>query len=266
VDEALEVVGIDCHIGSQISTPEPLLEALDNLLALVDELIRDGIELQHIDVGGGLGVPYRHTLAGAADRSTRATDLVGAETDDAEFDIAAYGQALNHKLQGRRERLVLEPGRYLVANAGLLLTRVEYLKPAADAAGTSFAVVDAAMNDLIRPALYQAWHEVVPVNTETADVMPRRWSVVGPVCESGDFLAHDRELALAGDDLLALCSAGAYGFVQSSNYNTRGRPAEVMVQGKRWRLIRRRETIRDLLALELPDDHDGALGPGLAGS
>lgn len=260
LDEALHVVGIDCHIGSQISTPEPLLEAVDNLLNLVDDLARDGIELEHIDVGGGLGVSYRHAPAG-----TTAAGTSDADPDDAEFDITAYGQALNRKLEGRSERLVLEPGRYLVANAGLLLTRVEYLKPAAAAGEASFAVVDAAMNDLIRPALYQAWHEVVPVNAAAADVTPRRWSVVGPVCESGDFLAHDRELALAGDDLLALCSAGAYGFVQSSNYNSRGRPAEVMVQGNRWHIIRRRETIRDLLALELPDDHGGALGPAFAG-
>jgi len=243
-DDALDVVGIDCHIGSQITDSEPLLAALDGLLELVDELRRDGISLSHIDLGGGLGVRYH------------------AGTDEEDFDAGGYGAALNQRLADRPERLVLEPGRYLVANAGVLLTRVEYLKPATDAAGSHFAVVDAAMNDLIRPALYQAWHDVLPVKAAGAGAQQRRWSVVGPVCESGDFLAHDRELSLAGDDLLVLCTAGAYGMVQSSNYNTRGRPAEVLVQGSRWQVIRRRETVRDQLAAELPDDNGTALGSG----
>jgi diaminopimelate decarboxylase len=171
---------------------------------------------------------------------------------------------LNQVLGGRRERLILEPGRYLVANGGVLLTRVEYLKPARSPTGTSFAVVDAAMNDLIRPALYQAWHEVVPAGPATSHAETRRWNLVGPVCESGDFLAHDRELALAPEDLLAILSAGAYGMVQSSNYNTRGRPAEVMVNGEDYQVIRRRETVRDQLALELPEDAASAVGAAAA--
>ncbi len=235
-DPALRIVGVDCHIGSQIQTPEPLLEALASLLDLIGELERDGIELQHIDLGGGLGVSYRD----------------GA--DEGGFDAAAYGSALNRALNGRRERLILEPGRYLVANGGVLLTRVQYLKPAASDDGTSFAVVDAAMNDLIRPALYQAWHDVVPVAPPNPGARADTWTVVGPVCESADFLARDRELDLAPEDLLAIRSAGAYGMVQSSNYNSRCRPAEVMVRGDQVRLIRRRETVRDQLALELPDE------------
>ncbi len=238
-EPALALVGIDCHIGSQIGDTEPLLEALDSLLALTDELAADGIELEHVDVGGGLGVRYR---------------------DEPEFDVARYGAALNAAMAGRPQRLILEPGRYLVANGGLLLTRVEYLKPAAPGA-TSFAVLDAAMNDLIRPALYRAWHEVVPVTPAGAGSLRRSWNLVGPVCESGDFLAEHRDLALAEGDLLAVLSAGAYGFVQSSNYNSRSRAAEVMVEGETFRLIRRRETIRDQLALELADDDP--LGPGM---
>jgi diaminopimelate decarboxylase len=244
-DPALEVTGIDCHIGSQITSPAPLLEALDSLLGLMDDLERDGIELHHIDLGGGLGVSYRSGPGSG---------------HGADFDVAAYGAALNQALSGRRERLILEPGRYLVANGGVLLTRVEYLKPAQSMTGTSFAVVDAAMNDLIRPALYQAWHEVVPAGPATTYAEARRWNLVGPVCESGDFLAHDRELALAPEDLLAILSAGAYGMVQSSNYNTRGRPAEVMVNGEDYQVIRRRETVRDQLALELPEEAASAVG------
>ncbi|HEX7037357.1 MAG TPA: diaminopimelate decarboxylase [Pseudomonadales bacterium] len=257
-DPALAVCGIDCHIGSQIASPAPLLEALDSLLALVDELERDGIALHHIDLGGGLGVSYRlglENLAGDAGTNGSGVD------EGTEFDVAAYGRALNAALAGRHEQLILEPGRYLVANGGLLLTRVEYLKPADSPDGTDFAVLDAAMNDLIRPALYQAWHDVVPAGPTTSRAERRRWTLVGPVCESGDFLARDRDLALAPEDLLAVLSAGAYGMVQSSNYNTRGRPAEVMVQGDRFRVIRRRETVRDQLALELPDGQDALLGP-----
>lgn len=238
---ALAVVGVDCHIGSQIADPQPLLEALESLLTLVDELAGEGIELDHVDVGGGLGVRYH---------------------DEPEFDLAGYGAALADMMRGRRERLILEPGRFLLANAGVLLTRVEYLKPARHEGGTSFAVVDAAMNDLIRPALYSAWHHVTPVDRDPEGRQRRHWNLVGPVCESGDFLAEDRELALAPHDLLAVGSAGAYGFVQSSNYNSRNRPPEVMVEGAQFRVIRRRETVRDQLALELPDDHPPPLGPG----
>ncbi len=226
-DAALHVTGIDCHIGSQIAELGPLAEAFTNLLELVDELATRGIPIQHVDVGGGMGVTYR---------------------DEQEFDVAAYGSLLNQSLANRDLQLMLEPGRFLVANGGLLLTAVEYLKPAADPDGKNFAVVDAAMNDLIRPALYQAWHNidvVAPSNTTA-----RNWDVVGPVCETGDFLGHDRQLALAPDSLLAVGSAGAYGMVQSSNYNSRGRAAEVLVDGDRFAVIRRRETVRDQLALE----------------
>jgi len=257
-DPHLRVTGVDCHIGSQLGSAEPLLEALASLLTLVDDLARDGIEVDHVDIGGGLGVNYE---AGDGD-----PDATG-------FDAEAYGRALQTALAGRRERLILEPGRYLVANGGVLLTRVEYLKPGAEGE-PGFAVIDAAMNDLIRPALYQAFHDVRPVVTDEATPFAatraelaspsfartrplppqaRRWNVVGPVCESGDFLAHDRELALSEGDLLAVCSAGAYGFVQSSNYNTRGRPAEVLVNGADFQVVRRRETVRDQLALELPE-------------
>ncbi len=228
-ESALEVVGIDCHIGSQIASAEPLLEALGSLLDLVDRLAARGITLQHVDLGGGLGVRYQ---------------------DEPDFDLEAYGAALRDALSGRNLRLILEPGRFLVANGGVLLTRVEYLKPAADG-GRSFAVVDAAMNDLIRPALYQAWHGVVPVTAPGDGAVTARWDVVGPVCESGDFLAQDRELTLAPGDLLAVLSAGAYGMVQSSNYNSRPRPPEVMVEDGSFRVVRRRETSRDLLALEV---------------
>lgn len=242
-EPSVKLLGIDCHIGSQITEPTPLLESLDNLLALLDELRRRGIELEHIDLGGGLGVDYHNG---------------GTDPDAGGFDAAAYGAALNRALAGRPQRLVLEPGRYLVANAGVLLTRVEYLKRD-DSAGRGFAVVDAAMNDLIRPALYQAWHDVVPVQTPPPDGTEALWDVVGPVCESADFLARERPLALAGNDLLAVCSAGAYGMVQSSNYNSRCRPPEVMVDGDQVTVVRRRETLRDLLALELCDAHGAPL-------
>jgi diaminopimelate decarboxylase len=226
--EYLSVVGIDCHIGSQIQEIEPLREALASLLELTDQLAGEGIALQHIDVGGGMGVTYR---------------------DEAEFDVSAYGAMLCDKLRGRDLKLILEPGRFLVANGGALLTRVEYLKPQTTSEHKNFAVVDAAMNDLMRPALYQAWHEVRVVAPQ-ASVAPAAWDIVGPICETGDFIAHDRQLALADQQLLAIMSAGAYGMVQSSNYNSRGRPPEVLVEGSAFRVVRRRETTRDQLALE----------------
>ncbi|MEZ5559281.1 MAG: diaminopimelate decarboxylase [Pseudomonadales bacterium] len=228
----LEVHGVACHIGSQITSPAPLLQAFDSLLTLCDDLAAQGIELQHIDMGGGLGVHYH---------------------DEPEFDADAYGRSLATRLDGRRLRLALEPGRFLVANGGALLTRIEYLKPAAAAGGHSFAVVDAGMNDLIRPALYQAWHDVQPVAPPAPDAHSGRWQIVGPVCESADFLAHDRELSIAPGDLLAVLGAGAYGMAQSSNYNSRSRPAEVLVEGSRFHVIRRRETILDQLRLELEE-------------
>jgi diaminopimelate decarboxylase len=228
----LDVVGIDCHIGSQIKTPAPLIEAAENLLDIVDALARDGIGVEHVDVGGGLGVVYH---------------------DEAEFDLDAYARALTRLFAGRAQRLVLEPGRYLVANGGVLLTRVEYLKPAQTPDARNFAIVDAAMNDLIRPTLYQAWHRATVVDAPSAG-RTARWDLVGPVCETGDFLAHDRDLALAEGTLLALSGAGAYGFVQSSNYNARSRPAEVLVDGAAFAVVRRRETIGDQLRGEIADD------------
>lgn len=227
-DPQLRLVGIDCHIGSQINQIEPLLDALTSILEVVDQLDAMGITLEHIDLGGGMGVTYQ---------------------DETPLDIEAYGASVQQIMAARPQRLVLEPGRSLVANAGVLLTRVEYLKPTAGDA-PSFAVVDAAMNDLIRPALYQAWHEVYPVNNNT-DTKPRRWDVVGPVCETGDFLAKDRSLALQQGALLAVASAGAYGMVQASNYNTRGRACELLIDGADFKVIRRRETVQDQLRLEL---------------
>jgi len=228
----LDVVGIDCHIGSQIKTAAPLIAAAENLLDIVDTLARDGIQIDHVDVGGGLSVVY---------------------DDEPAFDLDAYASALRRLFAGRRQTLVLEPGRFLVANGGVLLTRVEYLKPAQTRDARNFAVVDAAMNDLIRPVLYQAWHRATVVDAPSAGPTAR-WDLVGPVCETGDFLAHDRELALAEGTLLAISSAGAYGFVQSSNYNSRNRPAEVLVDGDAFAVVRRRETIGDQLRGEIADD------------
>ena len=223
----LAVAGIDCHIGSQIADVEPFEVALTALLELVDALGRDGIVLDHIDIGGGFGITYE---------------------DEPALDLDALGDVLRAGLGRRSLQLRVEPGRYLVAEAGILLTRVEYLKPAPTPGYRDFAVVDAAMNDLIRPALYQAWHDVEPV-VESGE-SPRRWDVVGPVCESGDFLALDRELPLREGDLLAIRTAGAYGFSQSSNYNSRPRAAEVLVDGEDFAVVRKRETVGDLLRLE----------------
>ena len=220
----LEVVGVDCHIGSQLTSLPPFLDALDRLLALVDRLAEQGIAIRHLDLGGGLGVRYR----------------------DEQPPLAGdYIAAVRQRMQGRALTLVFEPGRSIVANAGVLLTRVEYLKHTAH---KDFAIVDAAMNDLIRPALYQAWMNIIAVQPHEGDT--RRYDIVGPICETGDFLAKDRELALAEGDLLAVCSAGAYGFVMSSNYNTRGRAAEVVVDGDQAHEVRRRESVQDLYAGE----------------
>lgn len=220
----LEILGVDCHIGSQLTTLPPFLDALDRLLALIDRLAERGILIRHLDLGGGLGVRYR----------------------DEQPPLAGdYIQAIRERIAGRSLILVFEPGRFIVANAGVLLTRVEYLKhtPHKD-----FAIVDAAMNDLIRPALYQAWMAVEPVVARQGEA--RRYDLVGPICETGDFLAKDRELVLAEGDLLTIRSAGAYGFTMSSNYNTRGRAAEVMVDGDQAHLVRRRETVDELFAGE----------------
>ncbi|QVI75625.1 diaminopimelate decarboxylase [Pseudomonas syringae] len=220
----LEVIGVDCHIGSQLTTLEPFIDALDRLLDLVDRLGDCGVHLHHIDLGGGLGVRYR----------------------DEEPPLAAdYIKAVRERLAGRDLGLLFEPGRFIVANAGALLTRVEYLKHTEH---KDFAIVDAAMNDLIRPALYQAWMDVTAVRPRDSE--PRAYDIVGPICETGDFLAKGRELALAEGDLLAVHSAGAYGFVMSSNYNTRGRAAEVLVDGSQAFEVRRRETVAELFAGE----------------
>ena len=227
--EALQVVGIDCHIGSQIANVEPLLQALASVLQLVDELAGLGIHLEHIDLGGGMGISYGREAA---------------------LDIDAYGSGVAQMMGGRPQRIQLEPGRMLTANAGVLLSRVEYLKPASGPERPNFAVVDAAMNDLIRPALYGAQHEVYPVcASDPKDA--QRWEIVGPVCESGDFLAHECALNVTQDDLLAIASCGAYGMVQASNYNTRGRACEVLVEGDSFRVVRRRETLADQIRLEL---------------
>ncbi len=220
----LAVVGVDCHIGSQLTSLPPFLDALDRLLALIDRLAVRGIRIRHLDLGGGLGVRYR----------------------DEQPPLAGdYIQAVRQRIDGRDLALVFEPGRSIVANAGLLLTRVEYLKHTEH---KDFAIVDAAMNDLIRPALYQAWMDVVAVAPR--DAQPRHYDIVGPICETGDFLAKDRPLALAEGDLLAVRSAGAYGFVMSSNYNTRGRAAEVLVDGDEAYEVRRRESVQELYAGE----------------
>jgi diaminopimelate decarboxylase len=220
----LKITGIDCHIGSQLTETRPFADALDRVLALVDALAEMGIHLDHLDLGGGLGICY------------------DAETPP---PVADYIAALLQKLAGRTQTILLEPGRALVGNAGVLLTRVEYLKAGV---AKNFAIVDAAMNDLMRPALYDAYHAIVPVNPRTSPTTV--YEVVGPVCETGDFLGHARELALAEGDLLAIMSAGAYGMSMSSNYNTRPRAAEVMVRDGLATLVREREQIADLFKLE----------------
>ncbi|HTN31299.1 MAG TPA: diaminopimelate decarboxylase [Pseudomonas sp.] len=220
----LEIIGVDCHIGSQLTNLSPFLDALDRLLVLVDRLGERGIRIRHLDLGGGLGVQYR----------------------DEQPPLAGdYIAAVRERIAGRDLALVFEPGRSIVANAGVLLTRVEFLKRTDH---KNFAIIDAAMNDLIRPALYQAWMDIVPV--EQRDAQAQSWDIVGPICETGDFLGKDRELALAEGDLLAVRSAGAYGFVMSSNYNTRGRAAEVLVDGEQVHEVRRRETLTELFAGE----------------
>ncbi|MCG8294368.1 MULTISPECIES: diaminopimelate decarboxylase [Pseudomonas] len=220
----LDVVGVDCHIGSQLTTVEPFLDALDRLLVLVDRLAECGIHLRHLDLGGGVGVRYR---------------------DEQPPVLADYIQAIRERVGERELTLVFEPGRYIVANGGVLLTRVEYLKHTEH---KDFAIIDAAMNDLIRPALYQAWMDVSAVKPREGE--GRAYDLVGPICETGDFLGKDRVLDLAEGDLLAVRSAGAYGFVMSSNYNTRGRCAEVLVDGDQAFEVRRRETVAELFAGE----------------
>jgi diaminopimelate decarboxylase len=221
---SIEIAGIDIHIGSQITELAPYRESVRKLLVLVDQLAEDGIPLAHIDLGGGLGIRYR---------------------DEATVSVDDYASMLESLFAGRKETLLFEPGRRLVGDAGVLLTRVGYLK---STPWRDFAIVDAAMNDLLRPALYGAWHPVDPVRTRNGDA--RCWQIVGPICESADFLAHDRSLALAPGDLLAIGAAGAYSMAMSSNYNARPRACEVIVDGERAHLVRRRETIESLYAGE----------------
>jgi diaminopimelate decarboxylase len=221
----IKIVGIDCHIGSQLTDTAPFLDASDRVLALVDALHAEGIELEHIDLGGGLGICYR---------------------DEQPPQPAEYIEAILQRFGDRDYEILLEPGRAIVGNAGILLTKVEYLKPTAN---KNFAIIDAAMNDLVRPSLYGAWQAIIPVNAES-DVPEQTWDIVGPVCETGDFLGKNRDLKLAQGDLLAVRSAGAYGFTMSSNYNSRPRAAEVMVDGDQVHLIRERESIPQLWAGE----------------
>ncbi|HKW37289.1 MAG TPA: diaminopimelate decarboxylase [Burkholderiales bacterium] len=220
----IRVAGIDVHIGSQITEIGPFVAALEKVLEFVDTLDATGVGIGHLDLGGGLGIRYR---------------------DESPPALKDYARSLFDRLRGRKLRVLFEPGRSLVGNTGLLLTRVEYLK---HGAAKSFAVVDAAMNDLIRPALYDAWHEVLPVAQRGGRT--RRYDIVGPVCESADFLAKERDLAVAAGDLLAIMSAGAYGMAMSSNYNSRPRSAEIMVDGSRSWLVRERERAESLFASE----------------
>ena len=217
----IKLNGVDCHIGSQLTELAPFLEAVDKLLVLIDRLAAQGIKLIHLDVGGGLGVAY---------------------DDETPPQPAEYAQALQAKLAGRPLSLIFEPGRAIMANAGILVSRVEYIKLTEH---KNFAIVDAAMNDLIRPALYSAWQSIVPVNV-ALDREPRQYDVVGPICETGDFLGKDRQLTIAMGDYIAVRSAGAYGSTMSSNYNTRSRPAEVMVDGDQAYLVRQREKIENI--------------------
>lgn len=222
----IRIVGMDCHIGSQLLESKPFEDAVDRLLALIDELKTLGIELEHVDMGGGIGVKYTEA--------------------DIEPDVTAYIHRLVGHLKDRNLGLILEPGRSIVANAGILITEVEYLK---DNGEHHFGIIDAGMNDLIRPALYQAWMDIKPVN-QHQEGKSAKWDIVGPICETGDFLGKQRELSLQSGDLLAVMSAGAYSFVMASNYNTRSKPAEIMVQGNSHQIVRQREKLTDLWALE----------------
>jgi diaminopimelate decarboxylase len=225
----LRVIGVDCHIGSQLTELEPFQEALQTCLEIVDDLTSEGIAIQHIDMGGGLGVRYN---------------------DETPPEIDEYAAIVKQLLGHRDLELIFEPGRYIAANAGILLTRISYLK---DNEHKHFAVVDAAMNDLLRPSLYSAWQNVLPVKQVSGNATV--YDVVGPICETGDFLAKERSMRIKSGELLAIESCGAYGFVMSSNYNSRNRAAEVIVDGEQSHLVRQRETIEPQLALEslLPD-------------
>ncbi|MDD1630922.1 MAG: diaminopimelate decarboxylase [Methylococcaceae bacterium] len=226
----IDIIGIDCHIGSQLTETRPFLDALDKILDLVSVLEAEGIHLHHLDLGGGLGIRYN---------------------DEQPPEPAEYIKAVLERLGNTGFEVLLEPGRAIVGNAGILVTQVEYLKPTAH---KNFAIVDAAMNDLVRPSLYSAWQEIIPVNQQS-NAPEQLWDIVGPVCETGDFLGKDRALKLSQGDLLVIRSSGAYGFSMSSNYNSRPRVAELMVDGNHVHLIRERESIAQLWAGEhlLPD-------------
>jgi diaminopimelate decarboxylase len=221
----VKLIGIACHIGSQLTTIEPFIEAANRILALAEAITRDGFELEHINIGGGLGVRYQ---------------------DEQPPSISVYIQKIREQLKKTSLEIIIEPGRSIIANAGVLLTRIEYIKQTAH---KNFAIVDAAMNDLIRPALYDAWQEIKTVNLN-ADLSKATYDIVGPVCETADFLGKDRQLQIQAGELLAVISAGAYGFSMSSNYNSRPRAAEVMIDKDKMFLIRRRETIAELFAGE----------------
>ncbi len=224
----IAIQGVDCHIGSQLTSVTPFIDALDRVLVLIAQLKAQGIELKHLDLGGGLGIQYDNEAPPAP---------------------SEYAAALKQKLQqhGLQIELILEPGRAIAGNAGIMLTKVQYLKHTEH---KNFAIVDAAMNDLIRPALYQAWQAIEPVDRRPKEVEPQPYDIVGPICETGDFIGKDRSLALQAGDLLAVRSSGAYGFTMSSNYNSRPRPVEVMVDGDRFHVIRKRESIAELFANE----------------
>ncbi|MFA5922549.1 MAG: diaminopimelate decarboxylase [Methylococcaceae bacterium] len=226
----IDIIGIDCHIGSQLTETRPFLDALDKILDLVSVLEAEGIHLHHLDLGGGLGIRYN---------------------DEQPPEPAEYIKAVLERLGNTNFEVLLEPGRAIVGNAGILVTQVEYLKPTTH---KNFAIVDAAMNDLVRPSLYSAWQEIIPVNQQS-NAPEQLWDIVGPVCETGDFLGKDRALKLSQGDLLVIRSSGAYGFSMSSNYNSRPRVAELMVDGNHVHLIRERESIAQLWAGEhlLPD-------------
>ncbi len=217
----LNIVGIDCHIGSQLTETKPFVDALERVMLMIEQLNELGIQLKHIDIGGGLGVTYK---------------------DEVPPTVQEYADALKPALQKLGLKVYMEPGRSISANAGILLTRVDLLKPTNH---RNFAIIDAAMNDLIRPALYEAWMDIQPVEPHQ-DIQEKEWDIVGAICETGDFLGKERKLALAENDLLAVLGAGAYGFVMSSNYNTRARAAEVMVNNHQAYLVRERETIESL--------------------
>jgi len=219
----VRIRGIDCHIGSQLTELEPIAEALRKIAELLERLAGFGIELEHVDVGGGLGIRYQ---------------------DETPPEVGEYARIVTAAFPNPRHKLLFEPGRLLTGNGGVLLTRIEYLKRGED---RNFAIVDAAMNDLLRPALYEAWHEILPVRESGA---PEFYDVVGPVCESGDFIARDRRLAVREGDLLAIMSAGAYGMSMASNYNTRPRGAEIMVDGAATYVMSEREEVSDLIARE----------------